>query len=108
MRIRVTLGICVLLLLPAAASASSPAECTRLIRQIHHYQEMQERAEARGNEMWDQRMGTQVQLLKNQLLAKCPEWAKDDAAAREAARQFMELLKFAGRAALAFFTMGAF
>jgi hypothetical protein len=78
------------------------------MRQVHHYEEMSDRAAARDNAMWEDRMGTQVELLKSQLLARCPDWVNDDRAAREAARQFAQFLRIAARVALAFFTMGAF
>ena len=108
MRIPALLGLCGLLLHPAVALAGSPAECARLMRQIHHYQDMSDRAVERDSEMWEGRMDIQVELLKSQLLARCPDWANDDAAAREAARQFAQFLKLAARVALTFFTMGAF
>ena len=108
MRIPALLGLCGLLLHPSVALAGSPAECARLMRQIHHYEGMSDRAADRDSEMWEARMNTQVELLKSQLLARWPDWANDDQAAREAARQFAEFLKLAGRVALAFFTMGAF
>ncbi len=108
MRIPALLGLCMLLLHPAAALAGSPAQCARLMRQVKHYEEMSDRAAARDNEMWETRMNTQVEVVKTQLLAKCPDWVHDDRAAREAARQFAEFLKLAARVALTFFTMGAF
>ncbi len=108
MRIPALLGLCGLLLHPAVALAGSPAECARLMRQIHHYQDMSDRAVERDSEMWEGRMDTQVELLESRLLTRCPDWATDNEAAREAARQFAEFLKIAARVALAFFTMGAF
>ena len=85
----------------------SPAECARLNKQIHHFEDMAERAESLDNEMWSQRMEQQVELLKDRQEVRCPR-DHEDASAKEALIAFMRLLKVAGQAALSYFTFGAF
>jgi hypothetical protein len=92
------------LLAPAGAGAAGPAECARLRRQIDHFQGMTDRAEKLGNEMWTERMGQQVTLLRARQLERCPnDVPKDDGTAKA----FMQLLRVAGQAALSYFTFGA-
>jgi hypothetical protein len=95
--------VAVLLLAPAGALAG-PAECARLRRQIDHFQGMTDRAEALDNEMWSQRMGQQVALLRARQADRCPNDVPTD---DSTARAFMQLLRIAGQAALTYFTMGA-
>ena len=85
----------------------SPAECARLNKQIHHFEDMAERADNLGNAMWTERMEQQVELLKDRQEVRCPR-DHEDASAKEALIAFMRLLKVAGQAALSYFTFGAF
>jgi hypothetical protein len=100
------------LALPAPASAEptpppgSPAECARLHKQIAHFENMVERAEERGNQLWIDGMQQHVDRLRDEQRQICPDDAADSAA-REAWRAFANLLKVAGQAALTFFTFGA-
>lgn len=110
MRIRAIVAVAAILL-PASVAVAGPAECERLARQIAHYEGMAERAEELGNPMWEDRTRDHIEVLEERAAAACPEYAADRrarAAAAEAARQFAQMMKFAGKAALTFFTMGAF
>jgi hypothetical protein len=90
-----------------ARGPGSPAECARLDKQIHHYEDMVDRAKALGNAMWVDRMQQHVDLLKQHQEVRCPRDA-EDAPAKAAAIAFMRLLKAAGQAALTYFTFGAY
>ena len=83
-----------------------PAECARLERQIHHFENMEKRAEQLDSELWVERTQQHVELLRKQQAERCPEDAKDNAA-KEAWFAFLSLLKVAGKAALTYFTFGA-
>jgi hypothetical protein len=97
-------AIAIGLLAPVGAGAAGPAECARLRRKIDHFQGMAERAEALDNELWSERMGQQVSLLRARQLERCPnDVPKDDSTAKA----FMQLLRVAGQAALTYFTFGA-
>ena len=97
-------AIAAVLLAPLGAQAGGPAECARLRRQIDHFQGMSDRAEALGNEMWIERMGQQVALLRGRQADRCPQDVPTD---DSTARAFMQLLRIAGSAALTYFTFGA-
>jgi non-homologous end joining protein Ku len=77
-----------------------------LSKQIEHYAEMQERAEALDNDVWEDRFAAQIAELKKQRkAAKCKETAGEAAERRIA--ELMALLKAAGKGAVTFFTMGS-
>jgi hypothetical protein len=80
-----------------------PAECARLNRQIDHFMGMYMRAEAAANEMWASRLQTHIELLLGMQATRCP----DDVPVDEAGEAFKEFLKFAAKAAVAYFTFGA-
>jgi len=93
------------LLAPLGAGATGgPAECARLRRQIDHFHDMTNRAEALENEMWTERMGDHLALLKGRQAERCPQDVPTD---DSTARAFMQLLRVAGEAALTYFTFGA-
>jgi hypothetical protein len=92
------------LLLPAAAAAGSPQQCARYARQISHYETMREEAEERDSALWEERLAAQVDLLREQAQQDCPDLFTDDSTAEAMAA----LLKVAARAALTYFTFGAF
>ena len=104
-----------LLLLPGAALAAtelpqkvgSPAECARLHKQIAHFEAMVERAEAQDSEIWVEYTERHVGLLRDRQRQRCPDDA-EDASAKEAFLAFVNLVKLAGKAALTYFTFGAF
>ncbi len=92
------------LLLPAAAAAGSPQLCARYARQIAHYENMREAAAERGSALWEERLSSQVALLRGRAEQDCPDLFQDDSTAEAMAA----LLKVAARAALTYFTLGAF
>ena len=104
-----------LLLLPGVSLAAaelprrqgSPAECARLHKQIAYFDGMVERAEALDNDLWAERTQQHVDLLRDHQRERCPDDA-EDSAAKAALLAFMNLLKVAGKAALTYFTFGAF
>jgi hypothetical protein len=115
MRVRASVAALVLLA-PLSARADepqiargpgSPAECARLEKQIHHFEDMVERAKALDNAMWVARMQEHVDLLKEHQETRCPRDA-DDASAKAAFLAFLNLFKAAGQAALTYFTFGAY
>ena len=85
----------------------SPAECARLDKQIHAFEDMVDRAKALNNPMWVERTQQHVDLLKQRQEVRCPRDA-EDASAKAALVAFLRLLKAAGSAALSYFTFGAF
>jgi hypothetical protein len=97
------------LLAPMGANAASsgpagPAECARLRRQIDHFQRMNDRAKALSSELWTERLGSHLGMLRGRQLDRCPQDVpRDDSTAKA----FMQLLKIAGSAALTYFTFGA-
>ena len=92
------------LLAPLAATAAGPAECARLRRQIDHFERMNARAVALDSDVWTQRMGNHLGLLKTRQVNRCPQDVpRDDTTAKA----FMQLLRIAGSAALTYFTFGA-
>ena len=68
---------------------------------------MAARAEALDNELWQERTERQVSLLRERQKQRCPGDVPDNGA-KEAMLAFMNLLKLAGKAALTYFTFGAF
>ncbi len=93
------------LLLPAgAAVAGSPAECARYRRQIDHYQGMVRRAEDLDNELWQGRTQEHVDKLKVMQKTRCPE----DVPVDTTRVAFERMLKLAAKAAVTYFTFGAF
>ena len=87
--------------------SGSPAECARLLKQIQHFEDMVDRAEALHQEDWIETMQQQVDLLKQRQEERCPRDA-DSASAKAAFLALARLLKAAGSAALTYFTFGAY
>ena len=106
---KLALGLVALALIclshPPVASAD-PADCSRLMRQINHYEGMVERAEQQGRDGWADNTQRHVDLLEDRLASRCPSYSARDEE-QEAARQLALLLKVAAGAALKFFTLGA-
>ena len=104
MRIAVLIALCAALLAPGLAVAS-PQECGRLTRQIEHYQDMADRAEALGNQMWQEGMEAHLDRLKARRSAVCRDF--DDSNER-AMQLFAAFVRLAAKAAVTYFTFGAF
>jgi hypothetical protein len=93
------------ILLPQSASATNPAQCQRLDRQIMHHQTMAERADELGKDDWAEKTQRHVNLLMTTRRdAGCPEPVKDSGMAKA----FTQILRLAGSAAITYFTFGAF
>jgi hypothetical protein len=82
---------------------ASTVECDNFTRNIDHFEEMAQRAQDLGNPMWAEHTEAQVEALKTEREARCPEWSKE----AQAQRAFMQLVRLAGRAAIQYFTFGA-
>jgi hypothetical protein len=104
MRIALAVAAGVILLPMASAASPHRSECNALTRQIDHYTDMLERARKLDNEMWVDRTADHVGRLVQKRAALCPQYAEDDSAMRA----FAALVKLGARAALTYFTFGAF
>jgi hypothetical protein len=80
-----------------------PAECARLARQIDHFESMQHRAKELDNQLWIDRTGDHVGMLRGMQAGRCP----DDVPVDSTAEAFKQLIALAARAALTYFTFGA-
>ena len=107
MRLALVAATCLALLVPAAALATkarNPGTCVRIANQLVHYDAMRQRAAELENELWVERFEAHLSDLEDHFAAKCPEQAKE----QKSIQQLAALLKTAGRAALTFFTLGAY
>jgi hypothetical protein len=107
MRLALVVALCLALLVPAAASAAkqhAPGTCMRIANQLVHFDAMKQRAAELENEMWVQRFEAHLTRLEGDFAEKCPA----QAAEQQSLQQLAALLKTAGRAALTFFTLGAY
>jgi hypothetical protein len=107
MKILLAIAVGCALLSPASAAALNPAECARLLKQIHHYKSMEDRAAQLGNDMWAGRMQFHADLLLERYDDRCEGFVKDDRAIRRAIADFAKVLKIAAKAAAKYFTAGA-
>jgi len=99
------------ILWPGVALADNVSQCVHLMRQIEHYETMVDRAEARGSKVWADKTGAHVEVLQGRLDDRCPKFAdKNEAAefAREMGAVMAELARLGAKAALTYFTFGAF
>jgi hypothetical protein len=101
MRIAFLAALALALLVPLAGSAENPARCQYIATQIKYFDDMAQRAESLGNDVWVQRFDQHLSELKQRQKA-CPGYSDSEVAAR----QFQELAKLAARGALRFFTLG--
>ena len=101
--IAIAMGTAVLLS-AGSAVAGSPAECARYRRQIDHYQGMVERAEDLDNELWTARTRDHVGKLKAMQKQRCPE----DVPVDTTLLALEKIMKLAAKAAVTYFTFGAF
>ncbi len=105
MKLLLAIAMGAALLLPAgAAVAGSPAECARYKRQIDQYQGMVQRAEDLDNQMWQDRTQDHVDKLRALQRERCPE----DVPVNTTLLAFEKMLKLAAKAAVTYFTFGAF
>lgn len=108
--------IVVVLLWPASVFAAGPVyrgnrgECRRMTKQINHYENVVlKRAQARGDELWEESMYAHLDRLKNRRADRCPEYREQRKAfaaiARQAA-QMRALMAAAAKGAAKYFTGG--
>jgi hypothetical protein len=88
----------------AAPRRDNPYHCAQLANQLVHYDGLRARAAQEGNAMWVHRFKGKIAQLEDDFAIECPE----QAAKGQTLQQLAELLKSAGRAAITFFTMGAY
>jgi len=107
MKILLAIAVGCALLAPISATALNPSECANLLKRIHHFKSMGDRAAELGNDMWADRMQVQTDLLRERYDERCEGFAEDDRAMRKAVADFKKVLKVAAKAAAQFFTAGA-
>ncbi|MFK7898654.1 MAG: hypothetical protein AB8G23_22665 [Myxococcota bacterium] len=113
------LGLALVFLMAAAASASSPeagergryrGQCKKLTKQIDHFENtILPMALDRGNYAWANATNDQVERLWNRRADLCPAYGAERTAMRKAAdniRRFNKLVAAAGRAAVTYFSGG--
>ena len=98
------------LALPAQAVRGT-RDCRRMTRQIAHYEGVADVAKQRDNEMWRTATIAHVERLQVRRAKMCPQYVaelQEKNAAIRAARATKAFMKMAGKAALRYFTMGAY
>ncbi len=102
----IALGIALMwpaLMSPGLAGATE-IECRRLTNRIGHFSSMVERAHQFDNAIWAARTQDHVDHLVARRANECPGYS----ASAQAMQAFAQLVRVAGRAALTYFTFGAF
>jgi len=107
MKILLAIAVGCALLAPISAAALNPNECANLLKRIHHFKTMGDRAAELGNDMWADRMTFQTDLLRERYDARCEGFAEDDRGMRKAVAGFKKALKVAAQVAAQIFTAGA-
>ena len=83
MRFVATVLACAFFVVAVPASAQynqaprEPRECTRLTKQINRYNGDKQRAQDRGNDLWEASLEHQVLKLEQRRVARCPQYAVD-------------------------------
>lgn len=90
-------------LLVSGAAWSNP-QCELYTRNIAHYEQTAARMEAADKDVWADKTREHIQTLERKREELCPEYSAD----AQAAQAFRDMLRFAGKAALTYFTFGAF
>jgi hypothetical protein len=107
MRILLAISIGWVLLMPSAATALNPGECSRLMRQIYHFRSLEERADQMGNGVYANRMLMQTDLLRERFDVRCDGFSEDDRLVRQAMADFARIMRIGASAAARYFSMGA-
>lgn len=118
-RVVAVLGLALVFLMAAAASASSPeagergryrGQCRKLTKQIDHFENtILPLALDRGNYAWAEATNSQVERLWHRRADLCPKHGAQRTAMRKAAdniRRFKQLVAAAGQAAASYFSGG--
>jgi hypothetical protein len=90
-----------------AQNASNKAKCRRITRQVAHFVNVAEMADSRGDDLWLASTLEHIEQLKLRRVELCP-WYEEPNWAEIYARQFADLVKKAGKAALTYMTFGAY
>ena len=108
MRITRAIALGIALVWPALMSpglaGATEIECRRLTSQIEHFSNMVERADQLDNAIWVERARDHLDQLVARRAEECPGYS----AGAQAMQAFAQLMRIAGRAALTYFTFGAF
>ncbi len=83
---------------------ANPARCARFAREIIQYQQMAGRAAQLGNREWETKLEDHVERLRERAEPQCPEIKVSDSTWES----LKLLLRLAGKAAVTYFTFGAF
>ena len=92
----------------SAAAGSNTMQCRTLTKQIAHFETVVDRARERDDELWEQGTLKHIDDLATRRARLCPKYARRDNAAKRFAQETGRLLKVAGKAAVRYFTFGAF
>ena len=90
------------LLAPAAAGANP--QCELYTRNIAHYELTAARMAEAEMDLWEEKTREHIETLERKREELCPEYSAN----AQAARAFRDMLRFAGKAAVKYFTFGAF
>ena len=103
-----TLGILLLAVLLGAPAAAQPqpyrGECRRLTKQIARYVGDVERAQERGNELWEHATLQHIDRLASRRASLCPQYAQNR---NDPLRRLGRMLGAAASLAAKYFTFGA-
>ena len=98
--------------LPAAGQqqGSYNAHCSRLTRQISHFEGVADRARARDNEMWLASTAAHIERLRDRRSRLCPEYDRFVARVRNAEfwRRTYDLTISGAKTAMRYFTFGTY
>jgi len=98
--------------LPAAGQQQSAynGHCSRLTRQITHYQEVADRARERDDEMWLASTAAQIERLRDRRSRLCPEYDRFVERVRTAEfwRRTYDLTIAGAKTAMRYFTFGMY
>ena len=110
LRVALVVGVVLVFLAPAPALAKGGnynGQCRRITRQIDHYKDVVDMAEERGNDRWEQHTLAQIQRLSERRVRLCPEFT-EPSFVQQVGATTKELGIIAGKAAISWFSFGAF
>jgi len=102
MRLATALLALGLLLAPAAARANP--QCELYTRNIAHYEQTEARMAAADKDVWAEKTREHIKTLERKREELCPEYSAD----AQAAQALRDMLRFAAKAAVTYFSFGAF
>ncbi len=96
--------------LPATAEVHYK-DCRRITRQIDHFEDVEQMAKARGNELWEADTRRHITRLEVKRARLCPQYAAEleqRSFMKKAAYETGRFFKAAGKVAARVFTFGAY